>query len=47
MNETKYNTKNIINEVLKEFIKTNTNNNDDSIDINPNMNLGIESPFEM
>lgn len=47
MNETKYNTKNIINEVLNEFIKTNTNNNDDSIDINPNMNLGIESPFEM
>lgn len=47
MNETKYNTKNIINEVLKEFIKTNTNNDDYSIDINPNMNLGIESPFEI
>lgn len=47
MDETKYNTKNIINEVLKEFIKTNTNNNDDSIDINPNMNLGLESPFEI
>lgn len=43
--ENQYNTKQIIREVIDEFMKNNAE--DDVIDITPNMNLGLTSPFEL
>lgn len=37
----------IDNYLLREFDLTNRNNDDDSVEIDPNMNLGLESPLEM
>jgi hypothetical protein len=42
--ENRKNTRNIIREVIKEFIETE--NGEDSISISPNMNLGLKSPIE-
>jgi len=48
MNERKKNIKSIINEVIDEFIENeNLNNRKGSIEINPNMNLGVYSPLEL
>jgi len=44
--ESKMNVKNILKEVIEEFIKNETQNND-TIEINPNMNLGLGSPLEV
>ena len=46
MVENKMNTKNILKEVIEEFIQNDMENND-SVEINPNMNLGLESPLEV
>lgn len=46
MEESKMNTNSIIKEVIEEFMK-NDMQNGDSIEINPNMNLGLESPLEL
>lgn len=43
--ESKYDTKKIIREVIDEFMRNNTE--DDVIDITPDMNLGLASPFEL
>lgn len=43
--ENKYNTKKIIREVIDEFMRNNAE--DDVIDITPDMNLGLASPFEL
>ena len=43
--ENKMNTKSIIKEVIEEFINDETSN--DSVEINPDMNLGLQSPLEM
>jgi hypothetical protein len=43
--ENKMNTKSIIKEVIEEFINDETGN--DSVEINPDMNLGLQSPLEM
>jgi len=45
MVENKMNTKNILKEVIEEFMQNDMENND-SVEINPNMNLGLESPLE-
>lgn len=50
MVENKKNVKSIIKEVIDEFMQNEfrgANNFDDSIEINPNMNLGLHSPLEM
>ncbi len=44
MGENKNVTKNVIREVIEEFVSGEMNS--DSIEIDPNMNLGIESPFD-
>lgn len=44
--ENKMNTKNILKEVIEEFIQNDMENND-SVEINPNMNLGKYSPLEI
>ena len=46
MVENKMNTKNILKEVIEEFMQNDMENND-SVEINPNMNLGLESPLEV
>ena len=41
--------KDIIKEVIDEFMRNEfkgANNMDDSVEINPNMNLGLQSPLE-
>ena len=38
-------TKSIINEVIEEFINDEMGN--DSVEINPDMNLGLQSPLEV
>ena len=43
--EDKMNTKSILRGVIEEFMANKTQN-DDSIEISPNMNLGLKSPFE-
>lgn len=45
LKEDKNNTKKIIREVIDEFMKNNAE--DDVIDITPDMNLGLASPFEL
>lgn len=44
--ENNYKTKKIIKEIVDNFI-SNKLNKEDVIEINPNMNLGLESPLEM
>ena len=44
--ENNYKTKKIIKEIIDNFI-SNKLNKEDVIEINPNMNLGLESPLEM
>lgn len=52
MNESEVIYKELIKEVVDEYVKNiidnnnNNNNNGDSIEINPNLNLGLYSPFE-
>lgn len=46
LEESKMNAKNIIQEVIDEFMQNNIVA-DDSIEIDPNMNLGLQSPLEM
>lgn len=45
MEESKHNIKNIVESVLNEFMKKEFKE-DESIEINPNMNLGLYSPLE-
>jgi hypothetical protein len=44
MVENMINAKSIIKEVIEEFM--NTEMGDDSVEINPDMNLGLQSPLE-
>jgi hypothetical protein len=49
MVENRRNVKSIIKEVIDEFMQNEfrgANNMEDSIEINPNMNLGLQSPLE-
>ena len=45
--ESKMNTKEIIKEVIEEYFENEFGNNDDSIEITPNMDLGKYSPLEI
>jgi hypothetical protein len=49
MTENRKNVKKIIKEVINEFMQNEfrgANNMEDSVEINPNMNLGLQSPLE-
>ena len=50
MEESRKQIKSIVESVINEFVKNKfneDNEDEDSMEINPNMNLGLYSPFEV